>query len=391
MRILHVYKDYSPVLGGIENHVKALAEGQAARGHAVTVLVTSRDRHTHVETINRVRVIYAARLTTISSAPVSLVLPRLLAQERPDIVHLQFPYPFGEASNYFFGHGRKTILTYQSDIVRQKFLRVVYGPLMERVLGRVDRILVTSPNYIATSPVLSRWHAKCVVVPLGIDPSPYLIPPPTPNHSREKGGSDGGSGIQESSFSGLDKEASPTPTGKLLFVGRLRYYKGLNYLLEAMRELPDAKLQIVGTGPKQAEWNKLSVDLALGGRVEFIGDVPDAELPAYYAWCDVFVLPASERSEAFGLVQLEAMASGKPVVSCDVGTGVAWVNQDGVTGLVVPPQDPTALAGAIKRLLADRELAATMGAAGRARVLSEFTRDKMLERVIAVYEKEFDL
>lgn len=367
MRILHVYKDYFPVLGGIENHVKMLAECQAALGHEVSVLVTSRDRHTHVETMNGVRVIYAGRLATISSAPVSLALLGLLARERPDIVHLQFPYPFGELADYLFGQARKTVLTYQSDIVRQKFLRVLYAPMMERVLERVDRILATSPNYVATSTVLSRWKDKCVVVPLGIDPSPFLTPPSLLYQGGERGG------------------------GSLLFVGRLRYYKGLNYLLEALCDLPEARLEIVGTGPKEAEWKKLAGDLGLSARVDFAGDVPDAELPSHYAACDVFVLPASERSEAFGLVQLEAMAAGKPVVSCDVGTGVAWVNQDGVTGLVVPPRNPGALATALKKLLGDRELARNMGAAGRRRVLSDFTQDTMVERVIGIYEKEFDL
>lgn len=365
MKILHIYKDYYPVLGGIENHVRMLAEGQAARGHEVSVLVTSRDRRTHEEMRNGVRVIYAARLTTISSTPVSLAMPGLLARERPDIVHLQFPYPFGETANYFFGHGHKTIITYQSDIVRQRFLRVLYAPLMGSVLKQVGKIIATSPNYVTTSPVLARWRDKCTVVPLGIDPAPFIAPPPP----RLLTGVEGG----------------------LLFVGRLRYYKGLGYLLYAMRELTGVQLVVVGSGPRGREWQQLAQRLGISDRVNFVGDVADADLPSFYAACQVFVLPACERSEAFGLVQLEAMAAAKPVVSCDVGTGVAWVNQDGVTGLVVPPRDPAALAAALKSLLGDRALAAEMGAAGRRRVLAEFTQNRMVERVIDVYEKEFDL
>jgi hypothetical protein len=111
LKILHLYKDYFPVEGGIENHIKQLAEAQAARGHAVSVLVTSRDRRTHVETLNSVRVIFAARLTTISSAPVSLAMFALLRREQPDIVHLQFPYPWGEIANYYFGRAHKTVIT----------------------------------------------------------------------------------------------------------------------------------------------------------------------------------------------------------------------------------------------------------------------------------------
>ena len=411
MQILHVYKDYFPLVGGIENHVKMLAEAQAARGHDVSVLVTSRDKRSHVERINGVRVIYAARLATISSAPVSLAFLGLLARERPDIVHLQFPYPWGELANYFVGHGRKTVLTYQSDIVRQKYLRVLYAPMMQRVLERVDAIIATSPNYIATSPVLSRWKRKCVVVPLGIDPAPFLPAPLSraspalherPTRREEP--------IASPSFKGAPLpspvskgEPLPPPTSKgeplpsspskggdrgglVLFVGHLRYYKGLKYLLQALRELSSTRLVVVGTGEMRGELENLAQELGVGPQVNFVGEVTNADLPSFYQACDVFVLPSSERSEAFGLVQLEAMAAGKPVVSCDIGTGVTWVNQNEVTGLVVPPRDPLALANAIKRLLSNNDLAAKMGAAGRSRVLAEFTIEKMVERVMSVYK-----
>jgi glycosyltransferase involved in cell wall biosynthesis len=370
VKILHLYKDYFPVLGGIENHIRMLAEAQARRGHEVSVLVTSRDHRTHVETINGVRVMFAARLATVSSTPISSALLGLLTGQKPDVVHLQFPYPWGELAHYWFGHACKTVLTYQSDIVRQRYLRVLYAPMMQRVLGRVDTIIVTSPNYVATSPVLMRWRGKCAVVPLGIDPSPYSSNPLSPlPFERERG-----VGVK-----GMRSE------GILLFVGRLRYYKGLDYLLKAMGELPRARLMVVGTGPMERAWKSLASELGIANRVNFVGEIADAELPAYYAACDVFVLPSSERSEAFGLVQLEAMAAGKPVVSCEIGTGVSWVNQNKVTGLVVPPRDPSALANAIKRLLNDKELREKMGAAGRVRVQAEFTLEKMVEGVMRLY------
>ncbi len=370
MRILHLYKDYFPVVGGIENHIRLLAEAQAARGHAVSVLVTSRERHTRVETLNGVRVIFAARLATISSAPISLAFTEQLRRESPDVLHLHFPYPWGELSDYFFGRARKRVLTYHSDIVRQKISRVLYMPLRQRVLARVDKIIATSPNYIATSPVLTRWKDKCVVVPLGIDPRPF----------------------ESSTLCGTADERKYSTEGRgrgnpqLLFVGRLRYYKGLNYLLEALTKIPKAVLIVVGTGPMEREMKELAPVLGVADRVNFVGDVSDDELPRFFQGCDVFVLPASERSEAFGAVQLEAMAAGKPVVSCDVGTGVAWVNQNEVTGLVVPPRDSTALAQAITRLIRDPALREKMGAAGRARVRAEFTVEKMVEGVISVYD-----
>lgn len=362
MNILHIYKDYFPVVGGIENHIKMLAEAQAARGHAVSVLVTSRDHRTHIETLNGVRVIFAARLATISSAPVSIELFRLLARERPDIAHLQFPYPLGEAANYFFGKAHKTIISYQSDIIRQKYLRVVYAPLMRRVLARVDRILVSSPQYIASSPVLAPFKQKCAIVPLGIDPTPFEMATADTSHATRH---------------------SP----HLLFVGHLRYYKGLDFLLRALCELPKAQLTIIGTGMMERVWRALARDLGVDARVQFLGDVSDAQLPAHYAACDIFVLPSSARSEAFGMVQLEAMAAGKPVVCTELGTGTSFVNVDGETGFVVPACDAHALAAAIARLRDDAELRSRMGAAARARVRAEFTTEIMVTRVMRVYDQ----
>jgi glycosyltransferase involved in cell wall biosynthesis len=367
MRILHIYKDYFPVVGGIENHVKMLAEAQAARGHNVSVLVTSRDHRTHIEMLNGVRVIFAARLATILSAPISPALFDLLRRETPDIAHLHFPYPFGEIANYFCGRARRTIVTYHSDIIRQKYTRALYHPLMQRALAHVDCIIATSPNYIVSSPVLARWKDKCTVVPLGIDPVPF-------ERAIE---------LQ----SALPKSLSRfTPHASLLlFVGHLRYYKGLDYLIEALCELPRAQLIVVGAGPMERAWRALARDRGVDERIAFVGQVSDAELPGYYAASDIFVLPASERSEAFGAVQLEAMAAGKPVVCTELGTGTSFVNVDGETGFVVPVRNSHALATAISRLMDDAELRARMGIAGRARVRQEFTLEKMVERVMEVY------
>ncbi len=366
MRILHLYKDYFPVVGGIENHIKMLAEGQARRGHEVAVLVTSRDARTRVEMMNGVRVIYAARRASFSSTPLSIAFPRLLTAERPDVAHLHFPYPPGEVANLLFGRAGRTVLTYHSDIVRQKYLRVFYRPLLQQVLARADRIIATSPNYVSSSPVLSAWRDRCRIVPLGIDPAPFLAVPAAASRQANE--------IGQNLFT-------------LLFVGHLRYYKGLDYLLRALLDIPRTRLVVVGAGPMEREWRGLVQELRVASRVEFVGELADALLASYSAASDIFVLPASERSEAFGLVQLEAMAASRPVISTDVGTGVAWVNQNEVTGLVVPPRSPAALAAAVNRLLADAPLRERMGQAGRARVLAEFTADRMVDRIIEEYEK----
>lgn len=371
MKILHLYKDYYPVEGGIENHVRWLAEAQAARGHTVTVLVNSRDGRTRETVRQGVRVIYAARLATVASTPLSLALPALLARERPDIAHLQFPYPWGEAAQLFFGRARRTVITYQSDIVRQKFLRVVYAPLMRLVLARADRLLATSPNYIESSPVLARFRHKCRVAPMGLDPAPYLnVDPRAAQAARRE-----------------LLAGDPPDTALLLFVGVLRYYKGLNYLLEALPAIPGARLAVIGRGPMEAAWRALAGRLGLEARVTFAGEVANAALPPYLAACDVFVFPSSERSEAFGLAQVEAMLAGKPVVATELGTGTSFVTRHEVTGLVTPARQPAPLADAVNRLLTDPGLRARLGAAGRARALREFTLEAMVDRIEQAYRE----
>jgi len=362
MKILHVYKDYYPVLGGIENHVRLLAEGQARRGHDVTVLVTNTARGTVVEERNGVRVIKAGRLANVSSTPLSLSFPWQLARLRPDIAHLQFPYPPGEVSNWLLGRAKCTVITYQSDVVRQQGWLKLYRPIMWRVLRAADHLVASSSNYVTSSPYLSRLAEKCTVIPLGIEVERFS----------ER--------IRKAEEEPQDRPGGPL----LLFVGRLRYYKGLQYLIQAMDRVP-ASLLIAGTGPMEAEWSDLTTRLGLGEKVRFVGEVSDEELPALYRSADVFVLPASHRSEAYGLVQIEAMASGTPVVCTELGTGTSWVNRHGETGLVVPPRDPAALAAALNRMLDDDELREAMGARAAARVRSELSSEVMIDRVLGLY------
>ncbi len=180
---------------------------------------------------------------------------------------------------------------------------------------------------------------------------------------------------------------SETGRVSLLFVGRLRHYKGLDVLLRALARLPGPRLVIAGEGPEGPRLRRLAARLGLGDRVRFAGNVSPADLPPLYRSADAFLLPATSPAEAFGIVLLEAMASGLPCITTEVGTGTSWVVQDGVTGLVVPPSDPAALAGAIRRLAGDAALRARMGAAGRARVEAEFTQERMVQRVEEVYRE----
>ena len=237
MRILHVYKDYHPILGGIENHLRAVARTQAERGHDVTVLVTNpAGRSTSVREEEGVRVIRASRLATVASTPLSLALFRQLRRQEPDVVHLHFPYPLGEVSQWLLLRGRATVLTYHSDVIKQAGILKLYHPLLKRILRSVDRIIATSEPYVQSSPYLRSVADRCTVIPLGIDIDRFARPQPQ--------------NVQ------MLRARYPGPL--LLFVGRLRYYKGLDYLIEAMKQI-DATLLVVGTGPEAANLGDLGL------------------------------------------------------------------------------------------------------------------------------------
>jgi rhamnosyl/mannosyltransferase len=324
----------------------------------VTVLVTNPGRQPGHYHLNDVTIIRAPRLATIASTPLSPSMPQALARLRPDITHLHFPYPVGEMSQLLAGRGRPYVITYHSDVVRQQAMLRLYRPILWRVLRGAARILATSDNYIASSAYLRLLAARCVVVPLAVDPAPFLAAQPL-----------------------LSPAAVPT----LLFVGRHRYYKGVDDLIRTLLVLP-ARLLVGGDGPMRPMWQALATQLGVADRVTFLGDVNDADLPRLYASADIFVLPASARAEAFGMVLLEAMAAGLPCITTELGTGTSFVVQNGVTGLVVPPRDPEDLAAAVNYLLMNEPQRRAMGQAGRARVLSDFTLPRLLERVEAVYQ-----
>jgi rhamnosyl/mannosyltransferase len=368
VKILHVYKDYFPILGGIENHVRLLAEGQATQGHHVTALVThpASAQTTHAVE-NGVTVIRAGRLATVASTPLSLALPWQLSRQRPDIVHLHFPYPVGEVSQWLLRRGQATVLSYHSDIVRQAGILRFYRPLLRRVLAAVDAIIVGSPP-MRRSAYLANHQAKLHLIPYGIPLARFRARPAEAELA-----------VARARY----LAAQPSPI--LLFVGRLRYYKGLDTLIRALPEIP-GRLLVVGSGPMAAEWQALAQAIGVADRIAWLGEVSDADLPALYHLADLFVLPASHPSEAFGLVQVEAMAAGLAVVCTELGTGTSYVNQDGVTGRVVPPRDPAALAAAIRELLAAPAWLAALGRAAQARVAAEFSQSVMVERMLAAYQ-----
>ncbi len=365
-KVLQVYKDYwPPIFGGIEKHLSLLCN-RLSTVMDVDVLVANRRYRTGRDFIDGLKITKAGTLGRLFSAPFSPLFGYYLGRERYDLLHFHLPNPTAVISYLLVRPAGKIVVTWHSDIVRQARFLPFYEPLLLKFLNHCDVILPTSERYSRSSPFLRRFLPKCNPVPLGIDVSRFSL-------SKE---------IAEKA------EDLKARFGEriVLFVGLLRYYKGLEFLIDAMREL-DAKLIIVGHGPMRGELEGRCREKQLMSKVVFAGAVDEELLPAYYHCCNVFCLPAIYRSEAFGVVQLEAMSCGKPVVSTALDSGVPFVNLDGQTGLIVPPKDSNALSKAIGSLLSDRALAARLGNSARERVLSEFTADRMARSVLAAYRR----
>jgi glycosyltransferase involved in cell wall biosynthesis len=356
-RVLHVGKFYPPHRGGMESHLAALCTGLRDRAD-VEVIVASEDRRTHHDHVDGVSVTRVATLARVAGTSISPALAGAIRARPADIVHLHHPNPMAFAAWLASGHAGRLVVTYHSDIVQQRILARGFDPLMNRVLGRADAIIATSPAYAASSPVLRRFASRCTVVPLGITPQ---ATPAAADVARVRGRF--GERI-------------------ILAVGRLVYYKGLDHLVRAMKDV-DGTLLVIGDGPLRRSLGELAASCGVPDRVKFLGAVEDVTV--YYHAADVFVLPSCARSEAFGIVQVEAMAAGTPVVNTALDTGVPWVSRDGETGMTVPPADAPALAHALNRVLADPALRNRLGTAARRRAVAEFSEDSMVDRTMELY------
>ncbi|MBW1782936.1 MAG: glycosyltransferase [Deltaproteobacteria bacterium] len=370
LKVLQVYKDYyPPVVGGVEGHINLLANGLKDRGIQVEVLVSNTHAKLETEYINGIRVVKVPQLGRFASAPLNASLSiwvRRLGKDA-DVIHFHFPNPTGEIASLLAGVGNKIVVTYHSDIVRQARLAKLYSPFLHRFLKGSDVIIATSPNYVHSSEVLHQFRDKCTVIPFGIDMDRFS---PDSNTLRQV------ASIRE------------TYEGPLaLFIGKFRYYKGLYVLLEAMKTV-QGSLLLVGVGPMESDLKKqVASDNELKDKVFFLGELSDQDIVSHLHACDVFVFPSIFRSEAFGIVLLEAMACGKPLISTELGTGTSFVNQHHETGLVVSPNDVEALAEAINYLFANPEVRKRFGKAARARVEKYFCLDRMVEDVIRTYQE----
>ncbi|HEV8396905.1 MAG TPA: sugar transferase [Vicinamibacterales bacterium] len=359
LNVLHLGKHYPPVRGGIETVLEALCREARTRLAPRALVLGTTPRTVH-DVVDGVPVTRVRSFGTVGAVALTPTLPWWLARASADVIVLHEPNPMALLAYALVRPRTPLVVWMHSEVIRPRWqYRLFYEPLLNLALRRAARIVVASPPMLEARS-LAPFRDKCLVVPFGIDPAPYATA-----HA-------------------LVRPVAAEPT--VLFVGRLVAYKGVEVLLRALPGLP-VRAVIVGDGPCRASLEALTAELGIADRVTFAGQVSDeARIEAYRA-ADVFVLPSISRQEAFGMVQLEAMLSGLPVVSTALPTGVPWVNQDGRTGLVVPPGDAAALRSALAHLAASPGLRRDLGAQGRARALATFTADQMCDGAFEVYRE----
>lgn len=367
IKVLHCYKTYYPdSFGGIEQVIYQLSEGGAQRETSSTVFtLTNNEIGPNPSAIENHASYRVKTQLEIASTPFSLKafneFKRLAADA--DIIHYHFPYPFMDLLHYGAGVNKPSVLSYHSDIVKQKFLLNLYTPLMNKFLGDVDCIVAASPNYVESSNVLQKFKHKVSVIPYGLDKKFYN------NASSE---------VKE-------KWRLRFPDGFFLFVGTFRYYKGLHILIEAARN-SDYPIVLIGGGPIE---NELKEQARKNGvnNIHFLGALANEDKAALLEISTCLVFPSHLRSEAFGISLIEASLYSKPAISCEIGTGTTYINIDEVTGLVVPPDDAQALRRAMDRIWADPEQTRRFGIAAHERFEQLFTAEKMVEQYTQIYEK----
>ena len=364
MRVLHFFKTYLPdTTGGIEQVIFQLCQGTRALAVESKVLALSPQPQPRELQVADHVVVRARQDLHIASTGFSREAFRLFREmaAETDLVHFHFPWPVMDLVHFCSRHGRPSVCSYHSDIVRQRGLLTLYRPLMHRFLGSMNRILVSSPNYLESSEVLRRHAERTVVVPFGLDRAAYPSPPEERlNYWRERVG-----------------------VRFFLFVGVLRYYKGLSSLLDAIAGT-DFPLIVVGSGPEEQALKEQAERLHLR-HVRFLGRLDDTDKMCLLQLSLALVFPSHLRSEAFGISLLEAAMCGKPMISCEIGTGTTFVNRHLETGIAVPPSCPAALREAMATFWNEPDLARCYGENAARRFETLFTSQQMCAATVEVY------
>ncbi|AQV96496.1 glycosyl transferase [Cupriavidus necator] len=375
LRVLHVYRTYFPdPPGGLQEAIRQIALSCASLGVESRVFTLSPEPTPHAIRLPEARVVrsrsWGAPASCDLGGPAAFLHFRRLT-EWADVVHFHFPWPFGDLLRRAGVRNRPSVMTYHSDIVRQRYFAKLYRPLMRHTLRAMDAVVATSPTYVKTSPVLSSMVSpeRLHVIPLGISDYAGLENDPAEDAAILARLGVGG--------------AADEPY--FLALGVLRYYKGLHSLIQAAT-LTGARIVIAGSGPEMERLTAFAQSRQVSN-VTFLGQVSEREKIALLRHARALVLASQLRSEAFGMVLVEAAMFSKPMICCEIGSGTSYINQHGVTGLVVPPESPADLAGAITRLHADAGLAATMGNAARQRYETLFSGPSLGRAYTELYQE----
>ena len=365
MKILQLGKFY-PIRGGVEKVMEILTDGISARGIRCDMLCASFDGKKEMQVIPINENGRFIVVPTLKKAAGTMLAPKMIGWLRKhakeyDIIHIHHPDPMAALALKISGFSGPVALHWHSDILSQKALLTLYQPLQRWLIRRADRIVGTTPVYVKESPWLKDVQDKCTAIPIGIEPMTF-----------------------DTARAAEVRNQYPGKT-LLLSIGRLVPYKGYPYLIEAMKRLPDdCHLIIGGTGPLRAQLEARIAAAGLQDRITLKGWLTDEEVAACFGACDVFVLPSVMKTEAFGIVQIEAMSCGKPVVATRIpGSGVAWVNADGVSGRNAIPEDPQSLAEAIRDVLKEKE---RYRQGAQQRFTQYFRKEEMIQKTLLLYD-----
>ncbi|MDE6101664.1 MAG: glycosyltransferase [Ruminococcus sp.] len=372
IRVLEVNKAYFPHTGGIETLVKQYSEelGKYKNIEVRTLVCRDGRGRTYSENINGVKLTRAGSFGTYFSCPLSVSFLRLFRKmsKKADIVHIHVPFPLADLALLLSGYKDAVIVSWHSDIVKQKKLLMFYKPLLKYLLNRADCILVATEGHINGSEWLEKYRKKCRILPYGISPDEYLD-------------------IRKTPF--LTEKCNFPDSIKIFFTGRLVYYKGVDVLIKAFSQVKsNCELFIAGTGVLENELIEKVREYQISDRVHFLGFLPEEQLKQAYADCDIFVLPSVARSEAFGIVQLEAMIYGKPVINTNLPSGVPYVSLHGKTGLTVEPENSAQLAEAITLLCENKNLREEYGKSARERVLTKYNEKTIIKKLCKILYDE---
>ena len=368
MKILQVGKFY-PVLGGVEKVMLDITEGLSEAGVECDMMCATADGGgARIIRLNECGRILCQRTWTKKAqttiAPSMVTLLRRSAADY-DIIHIHHPDPMAALSLMLSGYKGKVVLHWHSDILSQKTLLRFYRPIQNWLIKRADAIVGTSPAYLAESPYLQQVQSKTRCIPIGILPN-------------------------RSDSVKAQRIRNEYPGHRIVFsLGRLVEYKGFRYLIDAARYLDDSYMILIGgSGPLREDLQRQIDENALGTRVRMLGRVTDEDLPSYYGACDLFCLSSVMKTEAFGIVQIEAMSEGRPVIATKIpGSGVSWVNEDGVSGINVMPHDGKAIAEAIRRITRDDLTWKRYSEGASRRFMNMFTREAMIGSCLRLYSE----